>query len=42
MKRILVLVLALAFLLPGCSSGGGKSNLKSYDTGLGLELQLPA
>ncbi|MCR5068165.1 MAG: hypothetical protein K6A14_08925 [Erysipelotrichaceae bacterium] len=39
MKKILVLVLALAFLLPGCSA---KSNLKEYDTGMGLELYLPA
>ena len=40
MKKILVMLLALAFLLPGCSSGKGTS--QAYDTGLGLELYLPA
>ena len=38
MKKIFALLLVLAFLLPGCSA---KDNLKTYDTGLGLQLSLP-
>ena len=39
MKKIFALLLALAFVLPGCSA---KSSLKEYDTGLGLLLYLPS